>query len=414
MSLLRRIAPDLEPLRASRDLRLLMTGEALTGLGTQAALVALPYQLYTQTGSAFLTGLLGAVELLPLIAAALLGGAIADRMDRRRLLLLCQLGLIAAASSLAAGALMGEPPVWLLYLLGAGLAGVSALEGVVRLAIVPNLVAPEHLPGALALSFGLFQLTAVVGPGAGGVLIAATGVEGAYLVDAVSCLAMAIAAWRMQPQLPHVTEGAERPGIGSAIAEGLRFVRGSSVLKGSFAIDLLAMTFGMPRALFPVLSITVYGTGAAGTGALFAAVSAGATIAALTTGWIGHARRLGRIVICAVVVWGVAIAATALVTSLWAAALLLAAAGAADSVSAVCRTTINQTVTPDALRGRMSSVFTIVVTSGPRLGDLESGAVASLSSVRFSVLSGGLACLAGVALVLVAFPALLAYDSEQR
>jgi MFS family permease len=174
------------------------------------------------------------------------------------------------------------------------------------------------------------------------------------------------------------------------------------------------MTFGMPRALFPVLSITVYGTGAAGTGALFAAVSAGATIAALTTGWIGHARRLGRIVICAVSVWGMAIAATGLVTSLWAAALLLAAAGAADSVSAVCRTTINQTVTPDALRGRMSSVFTIVVTSGPRLGDLESGAVASLSSVRFSVLSGGLACLAGVALVLVAFPALLAYDSERR
>jgi MFS family permease len=411
MSLRSRIAPDLEPLRASRDLRLLMTGESLTGLGTQAALVALPYQLYTQTGSAFLTGLLGAVELVPLVSAALLGGAIADRMDRRRLLLLCQLGLIAAASALAAGALIGAPPVWLLYLLGAALAGFSSLEGVVRLAIVPNLVAPEHLPGALALSFGLFQLTAVVGPGAGGLLIAAAGVEGAYLVDAVSCLAMAVAASRMRPQLPHAVERG-RAGIGRAIAEGLRFVRGSAVLKGSFAIDLLAMTFGMPRALFPVLAISVYGAGAAGTGALFAAVSAGATVAALTTGWIGHARRLGRIVIAAVTVWGLAIAAAGLVSSLWPAVLLLAVAGAADSVSAVCRSTINQTVTPDALRGRMSSVFTIVVTGGPRLGDVEAGAVASLTSARFSVLSGGLACVAGVALVLIAFPALLAYDAE--
>jgi MFS family permease len=412
MARLPRIALDLAPLRASRDFRLLLTGEVLTGLGTQAALVALPYQLYTQTGSAFLTGLLGAVELAPLIAAALLGGAIADRIDRRRLLLLVQGGLIVAASALAAGALAGEPPVWLLYLLGALLAGCGSLEGVVRVAIAPNLVAPEHLRGALALSFGLYQLTAVVGPGAGGLLIAATGVEGAYIVDAVSCLAMAVAAFRMGPQLPR-GEHDRSLGIRRSIAEGLRFVRGNQALKGSFAIDLLAMTFGMPRALFPVLSLTVYGTGAAGTGLLFAAVSAGATVAALTTGWLGGARRLGRIVIVAVVVWGLAIAGVGLVGSLWLAALLLALAGAADSVSAVCRSTINQTVTPDALRGRMSSVFMIVVTSGPRLGDVESGAVASLSSARFSVVSGGLACVAGVALVLLAFPALLAYDADR-
>jgi MFS family permease len=190
-------------------------------------------------------------------------------------------------------------------------------------------------------------------------------------------------------------------------------VRGNQALKGSFVIDLFAMTFGMPRALFPVLSLSVYGAGAAGTGALYAAVAAGATVAALTTGWLGHARRLGRITIYAVVGWSLAIAATGLVTSLWPAVALLAVAGAADSVSAVCRTAINQTVTPDALRGRMSSVFMLVVTSGPRLGDLESGVVASATSARFAVGSGGLACLAGVAVVLVAFPALLAYDAEQ-
>jgi len=413
MARLPRIALDLAPLRASRDLRLLLGGEFLTGLGTQAALVALPYQIYTQTGSALLTGLLGAVELGPLIAAALLGGAIADRTDRRLLLLGVQAGLVAAAATLAAAAIAGEPPVWALYLLAAAVAGFGSLEGVVRTAIVPNLVAPEHLRPALALSFGLYQLTAVVGPGAGGLLIAAADVEGAYAVDALSCLAMLAAAWRMGPQLPHGRRDGDKPPIVRSIAEGLRFVRGSPALKGSFAIDLVAMTFGMPRALFPVLSVSVYGTGAAGTGVLFAAVSAGATVAALTTGWLGHARRLGRIVICAVLAWGLAIAAVGVVGTLWLAALLLAIAGAADSVSAVCRSTINQTVTPDALRGRMSSVFMIVVTSGPRLGDVESGLVASLSSARFSVLSGGLACLAGVAAIVVAFPALLAYDADK-
>src|SRR3712207_4589770 len=216
----------------------------------------------------------------------------------------------------------------------------------------------------------------------------------------------------MSPQPPRGASG-EQVAIRRSIAEGLRFVRGNNALKGSFAIDLFAMTFGMPRALFPVLALTVYDAGAAGTGVLYAAVSAGATVAALTTGWLGHARRLGRIVIWSVVVWGLAIAAAGLVTSLWPAALFLALAGAADSVSAVCRSTINQTVTPDALRGRMSSVFMLVVTSGPRLGDVESGVVASATSARFAVASGGLACLAGVAVVLIAFPALWAYDADQ-
>ena len=406
------MAVDLAPLRASRDLRLLLLGEFLTGLGTQAALVALPYQLYTQTGSAFLTGLLGGVELIPLIAAGLYGGAIADRMDRRKLLLSVQLGLVACAGSLAAGALSGDPPVWLLYVLGGLLAGFGSVEGVTRTAIVPNLVAPEQLRGAIALAFGLYQLTAVIGPAAGGLLIAAGGVEVAYSVDALSCLAMAAAVYRMRPQPPH-GEHAAGTGIWQSITEGLRFVRRNEALKGSFAIDLFAMTFGMPRALFPVLALSVYHAGAAGTGALYAAVSAGATVAALTTGWLVHARRLGRIVIYAVAAWGLAIAAAGIVDSLWLAVGCLFVAGAADSVSAVCRSTINQTVTPDALRGRMSSVFMLVVTSGPRLGDLESGIVASATNARFAVASGGLACLAGVAVVLFAFPALLRYDAEQ-
>jgi MFS family permease len=199
-----------------------------------------------------------------------------------------------------------------------------------------------------------------------------------------------------------------------SIAEGLGFVRRNQALLGSFAIDLLAMTFGMPRALFAVLAVSVYGAGAEGTGLLYASVAVGATVAALMTGWIGHARRLGRITIWAVAVWGAAIALAGLAGSIWLAAALLAIAGAADSVSAVCRSAINQNVTPDHLRGRMSSVFMLVVASGPRLGDVEAGTAAALGGVRFSVVSGGLACLVGVALVVVAFPALARYDASVR
>ncbi len=408
-----RFVIDLSPLRASRDLRLLIAGELVSGLGTQAVLVALPFQIYLETRSAFLTGLLGAVELIPLVAMSLFGGAIADRFDRRMLLLLVQIGLVLAPAGLAVITFAEDPPLWGLYVLGGALAGFNAVQNVVRSAIIPNLVEPRLLRSALALNFGLFQLTLVIGPGVGGLLIAWLGVGAAYVIDAASCLAMVAAVLAMSPQLPIGGEGPQL-GIWQSIGEGLRFVRGNQALMGSFAIDLVAMTFGMPRALFPVLSVGVYGAGAAGTGLLYAAVSAGATVAALTTGWLAHARRLGRITIFAVLAWGAAIALAGLVSSLWPAAALLAIAGAADSVSAVCRSTINQTVTPDHMRGRMSSVFSLVVTSGPRLGDVEAGAVASATGPRFSVTSGGLACMAGVGLIMLAFPALMRYDAEEH
>jgi MFS family permease len=215
------------------------------------------------------------------------------------------------------------------------------------------------------------------------------------------------------PQPPHRDVDEPELGIGRSIADGLRFVFGNRALLGSFAIDLNAMAFGMPRALFPVLAVSFYDAGAAGTGLLFASVAAGSVVAAFTTGWLEHVRRLGMIVIGAVTVWGLAIAAVGLVGNLWVAAALLAVAGAADSVSAVCRSVINQTVTPDAMRGRMSSVYSLVVTSGPRFGDIEAGTVASVTSVRFSVVSGGLACVAGVVLIAALFPQLAAFDAER-
>ena len=400
---------DTAPLRESRDLRLLLTGTFFSGIGTQAALIALPYQVYVLTGSAFLTGLLGAVELVPLVCMALYGGALADRADRRRILLLDQIGLVATAAALAAFAFAGDPPLIVLYLLGGLLAGLGAVNGVAHSAIVPNVVRPHQLKSAMALNFGLEQITLVLGPGLGGIMIGIWGVGSAYVADGVSCLAMVAALLPLRAMPPDGRQAGVS--IRKSIAEGFRYVRGRQEILGTLTIDFMAMTFGMPRVLFPVLALTVYDAGAAGTGLLYAAVSAGATVAALTTGWMVRAQRLGRIVIGAVAIWGFAIAGAGVAGGLWAAAGLLAVAGAADSVSAVCRNTINQSITPDHARGRMSSIFGLVATGGPRVGDVEAGAVAALAGVRTSVVSGGIACVVGVALVAVSLPALARYDA---
>ncbi len=407
----RRIAVDLSVLRESRNLRLLILGELFSGLGAQAALVAIPYQVYVLTHSAALVGLLGIVELIPIVTCSLIGGAVADRVsDRRRLMLTGQAIVSLSAIALTLGAFHGDPPVALIFLLAGTVAAGATIDNITRSAVLPAL-AGDRLRAALPLSYGLHQASAVVGPGIGGLLIAWLGVGAAYAIDAAGFMLM-IGVTLALPKLPPAPTEAEHPPIGQSIAEGLRFVRRNSALMGSFAIDLVAMTFGMPRALFAVLALTVYDAGASGTGLLYASVSAGATIAALSTGWAEHARWLGRIVIGAVLVWGFAIALAGLMPTIWLAALLLACAGAADSVSAVCRSIINQTVTPEALRGRMSAIFMLVVTSGPRLGDLESGIAASLTSAGVAVVSGGLVCIAGVFVVMAAFPALAAFDGR--
>lgn len=403
-----RLAVDLSVLRESRDLRLLTIGQACAALGTQAALVAVPYQVFVLTGSAFLVGLVGAVELAPLILGSLLGGAWADRFDRRRVMLVSQLAVALVAAVLTLVSLAGHPPLALIFVLAAALAGAASVVSITRMAAVPAL-AGERLRPALAINFSVSQLAAIVGPGLGGLLIAASGVEAVYALNAVAFLAMLGLTLPLRPLPPGFAT--REPLLGS-IAEGLRFVRGNRPLVGSFAIDLAAMTFGMPRALFAVLALTVFDAGASGTGLLYASVSVGATVAALLTGWIEHARWLGRIVIGAVLVWGLAIAAAGLAPTIWACAALLAVAGAADSVSAVCRSVINQSVTPEEMRGRMSSVFMLVVTSGPRLGDVESGVAASLLPVGAAVTSGGLLCVVAAGAVVLAFPQLAAYDGH--
>jgi hypothetical protein len=411
-ALLRRVALDLTPLRASRDFRLLFVGQVVSNLGTQAALVALPFQIFVLSHSAALVGLLGAFEIGPMVVSSLFGGAIADRVDRRLLVAVAQVGVIATAGGLAGAAAVGASPVLLVLILGGLLAGCSSLNSVAAAAIIPNVLPAERLRSGLALNYGIYQLTGIVGPALGGLLIATTSLAATYAVDAGSCVAMFVAALMIGPQRPMHVE--QHPPVLHSIAEGLRFVRGNRALAGSFAIDLVAMTFGMPRALFAVLSLTVYHAGASGAGLMYSAVALGGALAVFTSGWLLHARRLGLIVIGAVLAWGVGIALAGVVTTIAPALVFLTLAGAADGISAVCRTAINQSVTPDRLRGRMSSVYMLVVSGGPRFGDLESGSVAGLTSARFSVLSGGLACVLGVGVIVLAFPALAAYGNERQ
>lgn len=360
----------------------------------------------------FLTGLLGLAELGPMILFGLLGGAWSDRMDRRKLLLWDQVALIGLAATLAVLAFIGDPPIWTLFVLGGLLAGAGTLQNTIRQAMVPNLVEPEVIRSAVAFSFAALQLSIVVGPALGGLMIAALGVGSAYTLDAITCFAMALAALMLPSQIPKgMVEG--HPPVLRSIKEGLGFVYREKALMGSFGMDLVAMTFGMPRALFPALAIGTFGAGAEGAGLLLTSVAIGATVGSLTSSWATQVRKLGIVLAWSVVVWGLAVAAAGIAGSLWLACVLFAVAGVADSVSAVCRGSINQLVTPDHLRGRMSGTFMLVNTTGPRFGDIESGGVAAFTSVRTSVVSGGLACVAGVALIALMFPALMRFDAEK-
>jgi len=272
-------------------------------------------------------------------------------------------------------------------------------------------VPPERLPAAIVLQQVNIQACSVVGPAIGGLLIAAVGVAAAYLFDAVTFVAAIGAAVAIAP-LPLLGR-AVRPGW-TAVAEGLRFVRRMPLILSTFVIDLAAMIFGLPVALFPMLALQTFHGGAATLGLLTAAPAAGALIGSLTTGWVGGVRFQGRAVLAAVFVWGAAITAFGLVVvALPLALICLAVAGAADVISAVFRGTITQVATPDPLRGRLSALQLLVVTGGPRLGDVEATVVAALTSAQFSVVSGGLLCLAGVAFVAWRFPQLAAYDARQ-
>jgi MFS family permease len=372
--------------------------------------VALPYQVYRLTGSTFAVGAIAIVELVPLLTLTFVGGAVADAVDRRRLLVWTEAGTAASVAGLVVNSALAHPRVEACFALAFAAAAFSSLGAGASRSLIPRLVPPEHITAALALNSLYSSLGAVAGPALGGILIATIGLPGAYAVGAAGFVA-SLVAFRMLPSI--VPAGGEPPSLRSVL-EGFRFLRRQRAILGCFLVDTNAMVFGMPSALFPAIAISHLHAGAQAVGYLYAAPAAGALVVALVSGWLAHVRRQGVAIFVAASLWGVAIAAFGFATTLWWALLLLAAAGAADAVSAVLRNTIMLRSTPDAFQGRVSAAYLAQVTSAPRLGNLEAGALASLTSVRFSVVSGGIACVAGSILLALAIPSFLRYDSEPK
>ncbi|MCJ7673395.1 MAG: MFS transporter [Acidimicrobiia bacterium] len=414
---------DTTPLRTSRDFRLLWTGELVSETGSQIALVAIYVQVFALTGSVVAVGLVGLVQLVPLALAALLGGPVIDTHDRRRLLLIGQCGQAAGSALLLSGAMAGEPPLALVYAGAAIVAGFGGFSLSVRSSMTPNLVPNDQLPAALSLNQVMWNTSLIVGPLVGGVVIDQAGFTWAYGIDVVTFAATIVACLLMRAQVPQGRPAdEEREAEAGAlsrgwqdITEGFRFLRGRRVLQSTFYADLIAMIFGMPRALFPVLALTQFGAGPEIVGVLFSAVSVGALLGALSAGWVSRIRRQGLAVVVAIGVWGLGIVGFGLSgDSLPLAAACLAVAGAADVISAVFRSTILQTTVPDNLRGRMSAVHILVVVGGPRVGDVEAGLVAALTTPTIAVVTGGLACIIGVGVLALAVPEFVRYRPPPR
>jgi MFS family permease len=407
----RKVFLDVTPVIESREFRLLFTGQLVSFFGRQLTIVASALQIFLLTDSSLQVGLLSLAQLGPIIVCSFVGGTLADAMDRRKLLMFANVTMALTSVGLAVNATAAHPQVWAIYVFTAMGAGLSSIDSPTRSAVVPTLVRRDQIPAAAALNQTGYQFGSVAGPAFAGVIIGTVSLSAAYWIDVITFAIAFLALVRLPPLLPH--GGGTKAGFGS-IMEGLRYARRERVVQGVFLVDINAMVFGMPRALFPQLGTQLYHGGAGTVGLLYAAPAAGAFVGAVTTGWVGSIRRQGAAVLWAVAVWGVAIAAFGVATWLPLGLLMLAIAGAADVISAVFRGTILQLHVPDRLRGRLQALNIAVVTGGPRLGDLEAGAVATATTAQVSVVSGGLLCLAGVAVLARALPDLSAWRASEH
>jgi MFS family permease len=412
--LVRLASVDTAPLRRHRDFRLIFIGQFVTFFGSMIAYVALPYQVYALTHSSLAVGALGLVQFVPLLALAFVGGALADSFNRRRLVQITELGQAVCSALLALNAALPHPQLWVLYALGAAGASFDSLQRPALNAMVPRLVDPEELTAAGALGNMRSTLAMILGPALAGLLIASFGLVSTYLVDLAS-FAVSLTMLALMRATPPPSD-AERPSV-ARIVEGLRYAGSRQELQGTYLVDMVAIFFGMPNALFPALAVQYAGAGgqaavARAVGLLFTAPAVGAFLASATSGWAEHVHRHGLAVILAAASWGVAITGLGLAGDLRWAFLFLALAGAADMISGLFRGVIwNQTI-PDALRGRLASIEMLSYLTGPLLGDFESGAVATAFTPRISVLSGGIVCVLGVGALALALPRFRRYDNR--
>jgi MFS family permease len=400
-----RFAIDLSPLREYPAFRRLWIGQSISFIGGEITFVAMPYQVYELTHSTLALGLFSLTTLVPLLALSAFGGTLADARDRRRLLLLTETVEAVAVAGLAINAALPNPSLVALFVLASIAAscfsvGISAMR-----ALPARLVPEEKFISASALDTIYYGLGGVVGPALAGVLIKVAGLPLVYAVDSLSFVASVVAI-RGLPAMPPLDE-AVAPGL-RALNEGFRFLTSKREILAFMIVDTNAMVFGMPMALFPAIAAEHFGDPTL-VGYLYAAPAAGALAAGFASGWAQHVPRQGVVIVVAACAWGAAITAFAFAGDLWTALVLLGVAGLADQVSAIFRNAMLLALTPDRLRGRLLGIEFMQVASAPSLGNLEAGALASLTSIRFSVASGGILCVVGTLATALAFPALLRY-----
>ncbi|MFG3505809.1 MFS transporter [Streptomyces sp. NPDC047821] len=400
------LLPDLSPWRSSRDFRLLWVQGLVTYFGSFMAMVALPLQIKHLTDSPLAVGAMGAVELVPLVVCGLYGGALADAVDRRKVILGTEAALGLLALVLLVNAMLPEPLLWPLYVVAAGVSALAGLQRPALDSLMARIVPHDQLTAAAALNALRWQLGAIAGPALAGLVVAYAGHATAYGTTVACFVVSVLLCLRLSPA--PAAHDAERPSL-RAIAEGARYAWSRPVLLGTYAVDLAAMFFAYPNTIFPFLADELDAQWSLGL--MYAAGSVGSVLLSLTSGWTSRVRRHGLLVVCGAAGWGLAVAAAGWFSHVWLVLLCLAFAGAGDMLSGLGRSTIwNQTI-PDELRGRLAGIEVLSYSVGPQLGQVRAGAMAGWTGTRPAVWGGGLACLASVGLLTAVLPRLVTYDA---
>ena len=398
---------DLGPLRRHRQFQLLVISWGVSFFGSMITYVAVPFEVFHLTHSSLDVGLVGLVELVCLLSTAFLGGALADAVDRRKLVLGTEALMAIGAACLALDASLIHPRVWPFFVIAGLEAGIDAIQRPALTALIPRLVDPSEMTAAAAIHSFESTIGQIAGPAVAGLIIATAGLPVAFLVD-LGTFALSLVALAAMVAVPPPPDAAG-PSI-RRVLEGFAYARSRPELIGTYTVDLLAMFFGMPMALFPALASRYGGAGVLGL--LYAAPSVGACLATATSGWTRRAHRHGRAILAAAASWGAAIVIFGLAHPLWLAVAGLIVAGGADMISGIFRTTLwNQTI-PDSLRGRLASVELVSYSAGPLLGNAESGAAASLIGVGPAIVAGGALCVVSIAVCAAVFPSLRSYDDR--
>lgn len=401
------VLPDFSPFRASRDFRLLFYQGTVTYFGSFMAMIALPLQIKHLTDSPLAVGAMGAVELVPLVVFGLYGGALADAVDRRRMILLTEAGLGVLALVLLVNALLPDPLLWPLYVVAAGVSALAGLQRPALDSLMARIVPHEQLTAAAALNGLRYQVGAIAGPAVAGLVVAYAGHAAAYSVTVLGFLTSVLLCLRLTPAPP--AKGADRPSL-RGIAEGARYAWSRPVLLGTYAVDLAAMFFAFPNAIYPFLADELDAVWALGL--MYGAGAVGSLLLGMTSGWMSGIRRHGLLVVFGATVWGLAIAGAGASANIWLVLLCLAVAGAGDMVSGLGRATIwNQTI-PEELRGRLAGIEVLSYSVGPQLGQVRAGTMAGWTGTRSAFWGGGLACVASVAVLSALLPKLISYDAD--